>query len=239
MRAKMGRRRRRHALLTLAFCHVIRARGAPGSQPARALCHSADSGKAVGNLRSILAVCILLGSAAPILAQTKPKPPAAPAPATAATPSPQALGTFDRWIAAFVGEGANKVCYMRTKPSSSESRPARLRRGDVAVAVTHRPGAKQRDEVSFDAGYAIKDGAIVAVEIGQKRFQMFNRPSVDPETAWSADTATDKAMVEAMRAGQAMIVRAVSARGSETVDTVPLAGFAKAYAEIGKACGIK
>lgn len=194
----------------------------------------------MGNLRSILVVAVLLGSwAAPVLAQTKPKPPAAPAQAPAATPSPQALGTFNGWIAAFVGEGANKVCYMRAKPASSESRPARLKRGDIAVAVTHRPGAKQRDEVSFDAGYAIKDGAIVAVEVGQKRFQMFSRPSVDPETAWSVDAATDKALVEAMRAGQTMIVRAVSARGSETADTVPLAGFTRAYAEIGKACGIK
>jgi invasion protein IalB len=173
----------------------------------------------------------------PALAQTKPKPPAAPAPAAA--PAPQALGTFNGWIAAVAGDGASKVCYMRSKPASSESRPARLKRGDVAVAVTHRPGAKQRDEVSFDAGYAIKDGAIVAVEVGQKRFQMFNRPSVDPETAWSVDAATDKALVEAMRAGQSLIVRAVSARGSETVDTVPLAGFVRAYAEIGKACGIK
>lgn len=189
----------------------------------------------MGNLRSILAVCVILGTGAATaaLAQTKAQPP------VSAAPAPQALGTFNGWIAAVAGDGVNKVCYMRAKPSSTESRPAKLRRGNVAVAVTHRPGAKQRDEVSFDAGYAIKDGAIVAVEVGQKRFQMFNRPSVDPETAWSVDAVTDKALVDAMRAGQIMIVRAVSARGSETADTVPLAGFARAYAEIGKACGIK
>jgi hypothetical protein len=42
-----------------------------------------------------------------------------------------------------------------------------------------------------------------------------------------------------MRNGITMVIRAVSARGSETVDTVALAGFARAYAEIGKACNIK
>jgi invasion protein IalB len=191
----------------------------------------ADLDTTVGFLRSALALAVLTAVfAAPSLAQDKAKPAAA---------TPQALGTFNGWTAAALGDGANKVCYMRAKPASTESRPARLRRGDVAVAVTHRPGAKQRDEVSFDAGYAIKDGAVVAVEIDAKRFQMFSRPSVDAETAWSADEATDKALIAAMRSGQTMIIRAVSARGSETVDTVPLAGFVRAYAEIGKACNIK
>jgi invasion protein IalB len=196
--------------------------------------HRADLEKTVGFLRSLLALTVLWGAcAAPALAQDKAKP-AAPAAAT-----PQSLGTFNGWIAASVGDGANKVCYMRAKPERSESRPARLRRGDVAVAVTHRPGAKQRDEVSFDAGYAIKDGAVVAVEVDAKRFQMYGRPSTDPEAAWSADEATDKALVAAMRNGITMVIRAASARGSETVDTVALAGFSRAYAEIGKACGIK
>lgn len=207
----------------------------------------ADVVKALGIQRSIIALTLILTSAAlPALAQDKAKPPAAQekakpqaAPAQAPAAGPKALGTFNGWTAAAAGDGASKVCYMRAKPDQSESRPARLRRGEVAVAVTHRPGAKQRDEVSFVAGYAVKDGAVVAVEIDQKRFQMYSRPSVDPETAWSADAATDKAMVEAMRAGITMIVRAVSARGSETVDTVALAGFSRAYAEIGKACGIK
>jgi invasion protein IalB len=207
------------------------ARERPPDHPdACSHCNMADPDKTVGFLRSVLAMTVLAAAlVAPALAQDKAKPAAAP----------QALGTFNGWTAAALGDGANKVCYMRANPASTESRPARLRRGEAAVAVTHRPGAKQRDEVSYDAGYAVKDGAVVAVEIDSKRFQMYSRPSVDPETAWSADEATDKALVAAMRSGQTMIIRAVSARGSETVDTVPLAGFVRAYAEIGKACNIK
>jgi hypothetical protein len=36
-----------------------------------------------------------------------------------------------------------------------------------------------------------------------------------------------------------LTVKGTSGRGTETTDTFSLAGFTKAYAEIGKACGIR
>jgi invasion protein IalB len=49
----------------------------------------------------------------------------------------------------------------------------------------------------------------------------------------------DKALVDAMRAGKTVMVKGTSSRGTETTDSFSLGGFTKAYAEIGKACGIK
>lgn len=157
--------------------------------------------------------------------------------APAAAQGPKSLGTFDSWIAVEMPEKSSKICYMISRPTKSA--PEGAKRGDVLLTITHRPAAKQRDEVSFQAGYPYKAGAPVMAEIEKKKFEMFTRPETEPEGAWSRDAAMDKALVEAMRAGKTVIVKGTSARGTDTADTFSLAGFSKAYAEIGKACGVK
>jgi len=150
---------------------------------------------------------------------------------------PKVLGRFEGWAASQVASGANKICYAVAKPAKSEGRYAR--RGEVYAVITHRPAQRQRDEVSVNAGYTYKQGAPVMVEIGDKKFELFTKPDYDPEAAWAPDPETDKAMIEAMIRGRTMVVKGVSSRGTETVDSFSLAGFSKAYQEIGKACGIR
>jgi invasion protein IalB len=163
---------------------------------------------------------VSLSVAVPVLAQT-----------------PKSLGTFDSWIAVELPEKSSKVCYMVARPAKSQ--PDGAKRGDILLTITHRPAAKQRDEVSFQAGYPYKAGAPVTMEIEKKKFELFTKPETDPDGAWSRDAAMDKALVEAMRNGKTAVVKGTSSRGTETADSFSLAGFTKAYAEIGKACGIK
>lgn len=175
---------------------------------------------------------LILGllTAGPALAQTRP--PATPA-APAAPASPKPLGTFDGWTSAELGGGNAKVCYMFARPA--DSLPKGARRGEIMVVVTHRPGAKRQDEVSFQAGYAFKENAPVAVEVDGKKFDFFS----DGESAWAKDPAADKTIVTALRSGTTLKVRGTSQRDTQTTDTFSLNGFTKAYAEIGKACGVK
>jgi invasion protein IalB len=163
---------------------------------------------------------VSLSVAAPVLAQT-----------------PKSLGTFDSWIAVELPEKSSKVCYMVARPAKSQ--PDGAKRGDILLTITHRPAAKQRDEVSFQAGYPYKAGAPVTMEVEKKKFELFTKPETDPDGAWSRDAAMDKALVDAMRNGKTVVIKGTSSRGTETADSFSLAGFAKAYAEIGKACGSK
>jgi len=167
-----------------------------------------------------LTAAVSLSVAAPVLAQT-----------------PKSLGTFDSWIAVELPEKSSKVCYMVARPAKSQ--PEGAKRGDILLTITHRPAAKQRDEVSFQSGYPYKAGAPVTVEIEKKKFELFTKTEADPDSAWSRDAAMDKALVEAMRGGKTVVVKGTSLRGTETADSFSLAGFTKAYAEIGKACGVK
>ena len=163
-------------------------------------------------------------------AQAQGSRPAAPA-------APKPLGSFESWTSAELGAGAAKVCYMFARPTDSS--PKGARRGEIMVTITHRPGAKRQDEVSFQAGYPFKEGAPVAVDIDGKKYEFFTRVDVDAEAAWAKDPAADKAIVTALRAGNTLKVRGTSQRNTDTTDTFSLVGFSKAYAEIGKACNIK
>lgn len=178
---------------------------------------------------ALLALSVLAGFAAAANAQAPAR--------TAAPAGPKPLGSFDSWTSAELGTGAAKVCYMFARPSDSS--PKGARRGEIMLTITHRPGAKRQDEVSFQAGYPFKDGAPVAVDVDGKKFEFFTRVDVDAEAAWTKDAAADKAIVTALRAGSTLKVRGTSQRSTDTTDTFSLAGFSKAYAEIGKACGVK
>jgi len=85
----------------------------------------------------------------------------------------------------------------------------------------------------------VEANRVKSVEIDGKKFAFFSNAAVDEGTAWLQDPAGDKAIVAALKAGKAVKARATSTRGTDTTDTFSLVGFSKAYAEIGKACGVK
>jgi hypothetical protein len=143
------------------------------------------------------------------------------------------LGSFENWNAFTYPEQGKPVCYAASQPTDSKGNYAK--RGEVFALVTHRPAAKASDVVSLVAGYEYKPGTEVEVAVGKDKFKLFT----EGERAWAKDTATDKALVQAMAKSATMEVKGVSARGTETVDTFSLQGFAKAHQAIGQACGIK
>ncbi len=148
---------------------------------------------------------------------------------------PKVLGSFKDWNAFTFDEGGQKVCYMSSQPKKKD--PANAKRGDIYVLITHRPGEKSFDVVSFIAGYSFKKEAEASVDVGSKTFKLFT----DGETAWARDANTDKAMVAAMKEakGKPMVMKGSSARGTKTTDTYNLDGITDAYSAINQACGVK
>ena len=144
----------------------------------------------------------------------------------------QRLGEFEDWSAYQFAESGNVACYMASVPKKAEGNYSK--RGDVFAIVTHRPAESRRDEVSFIAGYPFKKDSAVDVAIGDEKFQLFTQD----DGAWAPDKEADAALVAAMIKGRGMVVKGVSARGTETVDTYSLSGFTKAYQTINKACGL-
>jgi invasion protein IalB len=152
-----------------------------------------------------------------------------------ADPSPaeaqqRVLGTHGYWTAQVDGTGPRRVCYIGSAPQKAEGNYTR--RGDTHVLVTHRPADKVKGEVSVTAGYTYREGSEVSVDIDGKTFKLFTRGG----NAWAADAAADRVLVSAMKAGNKMVIRGTSSRGTLTTDTYSLRGFTAAHNAIDKAC---
>lgn len=143
------------------------------------------------------------------------------------------LGLFGDWGAQTFSEGKNTGCSMWSQPTKDEGQYSK--RGAIYAYITHRPWDKRVNEVSISAGYTYKKESTVQIRIGGQKFTLFT----NGETAWSRSPKEDKALVEAMKRGNTMIVSGVSSRGTQTTDTYSLIGFTKAYQAIGKACNVE
>ena len=153
-------------------------------------------------------------------------------PAAAAGPTNR-LGTVLSWSAYDYKGNSGLVCYLIGTPSRTE--PARMRRKPPIAMVTHRPGEKVFNVVSFVEGYPLKKGGDVSLNIDGKTFDMFT----NGDSAWSRTSDTDRKIVETMAKGRTAVVKGIPDKGPPTIDTYSLAGFSRALALIDKACGVK
>ncbi len=142
------------------------------------------------------------------------------------------LGNFTDWSAFRFEENGKPACYVASQPKTDVG--DYTNRGKIYAIVAHRPAEKRTGEVSFRAGYDYKKDSEVKVAVDKKSWTFFT----DGENAWAAEADADRAIVKAMKAGSRMVVKGTSSRGTATTDTYSLLGFSKAYAAIGKACGL-
>ena len=180
-----------------------------------------------------LSLLILLLLFIPTAAQAaNAKKPDNPRQASPTTPS-ERLGAAESWTAYAYKEKSGKVCYLTGEPQKRE--PAAGKRKHPLAMVTHRPGEKIANVVSFVEGYPIKEGSDVSLDIDGTKFELFTKG----DSAWARTAELDKSIVEAMAKGKQAVVKGIPQKGQPTTDTYSLAGFAQALALIDKACDVK
>jgi invasion protein IalB len=134
-------------------------------------------------------------------------------------------------------EGDPKECWSVSAPKETvntrDGRVVAVRRGDILLFVTFRPGADVKGQVSFTGGYPFASGSTVNMDISGTEFELIT----EGEWAWPATPAEDGKIVDAMRAGAQAVLTARSARGTQTKDTFSLLGFTAAIDDAGKRCG--
>ena len=138
------------------------------------------------------------------------------------------------WQAIQETENGNPVCVMSASPFKDQGKYTK--RGTILAIITHRPSEKRIGEVGFQQGYPLKDEAEATATIdGKKTFKLF----AQGEYAWSYDSAADKAIIQAMRAGNTLVVKGTSKRGTLTTDTYSLKGFTAVNNAIDQACKVR
>ncbi|MCK1736520.1 Invasion associated locus B family protein [Bradyrhizobium sp. 138] len=173
--------------------------------------------------------------AAPTTAKSTAKPeskPAAPPAAVAGGAEPTLIGQFGTWGAYSATPNGKKVCFALAKPSSSKTNPPNRPRDPAYAFVSTRPAEKVNNEVSVMIGYALKPGSESSVEVGGAAFAMYTQG----DGLWIKNAAEEERMVEAMRKSADLVVKGVSAKGTETTDTFSLKGLAQALDKIAQDC---
>ncbi|TQF38562.1 Invasion associated locus B family protein [Bradyrhizobium sp. UNPF46] len=158
--------------------------------------------------------------------------PVAPPAAVAGGAEPTLIGQFGTWGAYSATPNGKKVCFALAKPSSSKTNPPNRPRDPAYAFVSTRPAEKVNNEVSVMIGYALKPGSESSVEVGGAAFAMYTQG----DGLWIKNAAEEERMVEAMRKSADLVVKGVSAKGTETTDTFSLKGLAQALDKIAQDC---
>ena len=146
--------------------------------------------------------------------------------AAAVAQSPTQIKQFDNWAAYSYDSPRGKVCYILSLPTSRE--PGNVNHGDNFFLISQRPGQNVRYEPQAMMGYQLQDGSKVTVTVDGRSFVLFTKG----ESAWVENAAEEPALVNAMRAGSRMTVKAISRRGTNTNYTYSLSGVTAALNEI-------
>jgi len=128
-----------------------------------------------------------------------------------------------------------KECWAVSAPRETVNtrggEPVQVRRGDILLFATYRPGS-ETPEISFTGGYPFAPDSTVGLTVGDTEYQLF----VNGEWAWSGAPEEDARILATLRAGSEAVLSARSARGTDTRDTFSLFGFTAATEEAQRLC---
>ncbi len=140
------------------------------------------------------------------------------------------LEKVDDWTV-FVHEGGDgKVCFASSLPKDTQPKGAKRAPAYFYVTTWQKDGVK--NEVSVKLGYTLKADSAPTVTVGSDNFEMFPRE----DKAFIKNPADERKLVQAMLAGSTMVVKATSARGTDTTDQYSLIGISKAVQKVQEAC---
>ena len=153
--------------------------------------------------------------------------------AVSAQESTNRVATMTDWNV-FTEDAPKKECWGVSKPKETvntrDGKPVSVRRGDILLFVTFRPG--KPGEISFTGGYPFASGSTVEVSIDGQSYQLFTTD----EWAWPGSPADDAALLAAMKKGTTAVLTARSGKGTQTKDTFSLRGFTAAMTDAETRC---
>jgi invasion protein IalB len=174
----------------------------------------------------LVAAAALVGSWGAV---AQPKPPGGP------TAQATLLGQYGDWGAYAASPGGQKVCFALAKPTSSVDNPPNRRNAGNAVYlfVSTRPAEKVSNEVSvLLAGYEFKPNTEASVAVGGSNFAMYTQK----DGAWIKNAAEESKLLDTMRRGADVVIKATTSRGTQTTDTFALKGIVQAVDRAAQEC---
>jgi hypothetical protein len=170
---------------------------------------------------------------------------------------PLLVASFGDWGVYQSQASKGRVCYTLAQPK--ERLPADLKRDPAYAFISNRPGEGVRNEVSFIMGFDVVNAPDDSADetdskgqtdskskskkktlgikgatatVGDQTFDLLAKAS----NLWVKNAAKEGQLVDEMRKGVKLEVRAMSKKGNLTTDTYSLAGFSQAIERVLKDC---
>ena len=207
----------------------------------------------------VFALCAALGLAAasPVLAQQSAaadakkkaaktaKPDAADKTKGADKSKPLLVASFGDWGVYQTQAPKGRVCYTLAQPK--DRAPADLKRDAAYAFISDRPGEGVRNEISFIMGFDVANpsdpaapadpkkkpaGKEAVAMVGDQSFELLAKTT----NLWVKNAAKEGQLIDEMRKGAKLQVKAASKKGNVTTDTYSLAGFSQALDRVQKDC---
>lgn len=140
------------------------------------------------------------------------------------------LETAGKWQAFSSQQGRSKICYALSKAESRS--PANLKDVDGLLFVSSRPAEGVRNEISLVLNFDIKEDVEHQAIIGDERFAMVAKGKY----MFLKNPAEEPRMLDALRKGAGLEVKATSKRGNATSDKYSLAGLTQVVKRAEDAC---
>ncbi len=143
----------------------------------------------------------------------------------------------------FVTKKSESRCYIASQALEMKA----YRNGELLANVNRERGILlinvEKGEAgstyaTYDAGYPLRKNGHVELKVGGKVFRLYPDPKASgslAEFAWHIEE-DDKKIIDSLKAGNLVIIEAISRRGTKTKDTFSLTGLTAAIIETKKLC---
>ena len=159
-----------------------------------------------------LAICTVLISS-PVLAQ-----------------GTKLVKTFSAWTLYSHTGAPGDICFVTSQPR--ETKPAAVDRERAYFYISSWTKDGIRSQISVLLGYDMEDQAPITVTVGSRVFKMFAKN----DKGFVGDATSELQLIDAIKRGNFMTVKAKTKDGTETTDTYSLIGATAAVNSLANGC---
>ena len=202
----------------------------------------------MSQIARLLASCgLVVAVASGVQAETVKKP------EKDAANKPALVASYGDWSVFQSQAGKSHICYTLAQPK--ERAPADLKRDPAYAFISERPSERVRNEVSFIMGFEVgaapppadskdkkkadakdkkskSDPISPTAVIGDEEFELLPKGN----DVWVKNAAQESQLIDEMRKGVKLTIKAASKKGNVTIDSYSLSGFSQAIDRALKDC---
>jgi hypothetical protein len=163
---------------------------------------------------------------------------------------PALVGSYGDWKVYHSAAGKTKICYLLAEPKRRD--PDDSNRDKAYAFISDRPAEHVRNEISFVMGFDVAtagdlkdrkrerkakkheetESSDPTVAVGESEFDLAPKGS----DLWVKNPAEESKVIDEMRKGANLVIKAAARKGGATTDTYSLSGFSQAVDKANKDC---